>query len=215
MGSLGQILKQNRLFRVLAFAYAQQRESELVRVKNEDLAACGEHTLIMPTACITHPNRVRLGKWTTVQNGTFINSVGGLYVGDYVGIGYRTTIVTFNHRYRNSETIPFDNKVFLQPVIIRDFVWIGWNTCIHPGVEIGEGAIVAMGSVLTKNVPPLAIVMGNPATIIGHRSPEHFESRKSEGRFSPHRGLDMEEILPVMVRKRYPAELAEMGLSSE
>jgi hypothetical protein len=72
-----------------------------------------------------------------------------------------------------------------------------------------------MGSVITKNVPPLAIVMGNPATIIGQRSPEHFESCKSETRYSPQRGLDMEEILPIIVKKRYPAELAEMGFPTD
>lgn len=211
MGALSRLLGRSRLFRVMRFAYAQQLEAETYQVRNEDLAACGEGTVVMPRARITHPSRVRLGKGTTVQNETFINSIGGLHVGDYVGIGYRSTIVTFIHRYRGSETIPFDNKIFLHPVIIRDCVWIGWHTCIQPGIEIGEGAIVAMGSVITKNVPPLAIVMGNPAAIIGWRSPEHFAECKAGARFSPHSGLHMEEILPIMVKKRYAAELAEMG----
>ncbi|MEP6574012.1 MAG: CatB-related O-acetyltransferase, partial [Gemmatimonadota bacterium] len=48
-------------------------------------------------------------------------------------------------------------------------VWIGYRATIMPGVTIGDGAIIATGSVVTKDVPPFAIVGGNPATIIRHR----------------------------------------------
>jgi len=142
--------------------------------------------------------------------------MGGLHVGDYVGIGYRCAILTFNHTYRKAKAIPFDKGVHLKPVIIRDFAWVGWCSCIMPGVEIGEGAIVSMGSVVCKNVPPLAIVMGNPAEVIGHRSKEHFQECKEAGRTNPHRILEVygafEEQILVTTRKRYARELRELGL---
>jgi acetyltransferase-like isoleucine patch superfamily enzyme len=52
------------------------------------------------------------------------------------------------------------------PVIIENNVWIGEMACIMPNVRIGEGAIVAANSVVTKNVPPFSIVAGIPAKIV-------------------------------------------------
>jgi carbonic anhydrase/acetyltransferase-like protein (isoleucine patch superfamily) len=54
-------------------------------------------------------------------------------------------------------------------VRIGNDVWIGCYVVIMPGVEIGNGAIVAAGSIVTKSVPPYAIVAGNPAKIIRYR----------------------------------------------
>ncbi|MFH2108108.1 MAG: acyltransferase [Chrysiogenia bacterium] len=53
-----------------------------------------------------------------------------------------------------------------RPIIIEDDVWIGTNTIILPGVRIGKGSIIGAGSVLNKNIPPMAIVQGNPAKFI-------------------------------------------------
>ena len=52
-----------------------------------------------------------------------------------------------------------------QPIVIEDDVWIGANSIILPGVRIGKGAIVAAGSVVTRNVPPMAVARGNPAKV--------------------------------------------------
>lgn len=205
-----------RLFQALSHAYDQYARMQSMQLAPDRFKHIGNNTVIQPRVQITYPSRVWLGNWTTIQNETFINSIGGLHVGDYVGIAYRSTILTFNHAYRNAEAIPFDNRIFLQPVIIRDFAWIGFNSCIMPGIEIGEGAIISMGSVVTKNVPPMAIVMGNPATVIGHRSQEHFDKCKAEAKTTPHRILEIygrfEEIIPLMTKKRYAKELQELGM---
>ena len=55
------------------------------------------------------------------------------------------------------------------PPVIHNRVWIGSRVIIMPGVEIGEGAVIGAGSVVTKNVPPYAIVGGNPAKVIKYR----------------------------------------------
>lgn len=57
----------------------------------------------------------------------------------------------------------------MQFVVIGDDVWIGAGSIILAPVEIGRGAVVAAGSVVVKNVPPYAIVGGNPAAILGYR----------------------------------------------
>jgi galactoside O-acetyltransferase len=58
------------------------------------------------------------------------------------------------------------NSVSVRPVIIQDKTWIGFNALILKGVTIGRGAIVGAGAVVTRDVPPYAIVAGNPAKII-------------------------------------------------
>lgn len=64
------------------------------------------------------------------------------------------------------------NVVKCAPIIIKDKVWIGFNSIILKGVTIGEGSIVGAGSVVTKDVPDWTIVAGNPAKII-RTIPEH------------------------------------------
>lgn len=56
--------------------------------------------------------------------------------------------------------------IFENAVVIHDDVWIGCNSIILKGVEIGEGAIVGAGSVVTKSVPPNVLVVGNPAKVV-------------------------------------------------
>ena len=58
----------------------------------------------------------------------------------------------------------------LDPIIIDDNVWIATNSTIMPGVHVGKGAVVAAGSVVTKNVLPYSVVAGNPAKEIKKRS---------------------------------------------
>ena len=53
-----------------------------------------------------------------------------------------------------------------RPIVIEDKAWIGINSTILPGVRIGYGAIVGAGSVVTKDVPPMTVVAGNPAKFI-------------------------------------------------
>jgi acetyltransferase-like isoleucine patch superfamily enzyme len=56
--------------------------------------------------------------------------------------------------------------VSMSPVIIGDKVWIGFNVIILKGVNIGEGAVIAAGAVVTKDVPPYCVVAGNPARVV-------------------------------------------------
>lgn len=88
-----------------------------------------------------------------------------------------------SHDYDRGEAIPYGLKFVSKQVIIDDFVWIGSDVIISGNVHIGEGVIVAIGSVVVKDVPPYAIVGGNPAKIIKYRDIEHFEKLKAEKRF--------------------------------
>ena len=75
------------------------------------------------------------------------------------------------------------NAFTKKQVVVDDYVWIGSDVIISGNVHIEEGAIVAIGSVVVKDVPRCAIVGGNPAKIIKYRDIEHFEKLKNEGNY--------------------------------
>jgi len=82
-----------------------------------------------------------------------------------------------NHNIETFSTYPFKVMILGEkkeawskgPIIVEDDVWIGTRAMILSGVRIGQGAIIAAGAVVTKDVPPYSIVGGNPAKIIKYR----------------------------------------------
>lgn len=115
-----------------------------------------------------------------LKSDTFIECSGGVEIGKYFHVGRGLTIFSSNHNYRSAKSIPYDEVDILKPVVIEDCVWIGSNVSIVPGVRIGEGSVVGMGAVVTKDVPPGSIVGGNPAKIIGNRDMATYLRLKAE-----------------------------------
>lgn len=118
-----------------------------------------------------------------LKAGTYIECNGGVSIGRYFHCGRGLTVLSTNHRYEGAESIPYDSVYVKRPVVIEDFVWCGANVTIVPGVTVGEGAIIAAGSVVTKDVPVCAVVGGNPAKVIKYRNKEHYLSLKAKGKF--------------------------------
>lgn len=80
---------------------------------------------------------------------------------------------------RHRDNAPFENSELRdnRPVVIGNDVWIGANVCILPGVHVGDGAVIAAGAIVTKDVPPYAIVGGIPAKVIRYRfSPKEIHT---------------------------------------
>jgi acetyltransferase-like isoleucine patch superfamily enzyme len=93
------------------------------------------------------------------------------------------TIFSTNHNYDQAAKIPYDEKSIDGPVVIGDFVWCGANVTIVPGVTIGEGVVIAAGSVVTRNIPDFSVVGGNPAKIIKYRNSSSFNQLKDDGKW--------------------------------
>ena len=93
-----------------------------------------------------------------------------LKVGKDVMMGPYVVIVGDSHEFSRID-IPMRLQGLkkYRPVRIEDDVWIGARTIILPGLTIGKGAIIGAGSVVTKDVPPYAICVGNPARVIKYR----------------------------------------------
>ena len=116
-------------------------------------------------------------------NGMFINGGGNVTIGNYCHSGMQCMIITQNHNYDTDNLIPFGIKYNYKDVIIDDYAWLGRRVTILPGTHIGEGAIIQAGAVVHGEIPPCAIVGGNPAKVFKYRDIEHFKKLKEEGKF--------------------------------
>lgn len=105
---------------------------------------------------------IRVGKNVFINSGCRFQDQGGITIGDGVLIGHNVVLATLNH-----DTDPRKRSTMHPaPIVICKNVWIGANATVVPGVTLGEGAIVAAGAVVTKDVPPNVIVGGVPAKFI-------------------------------------------------
>ena len=108
------------------------------------------------------------GKNIKIGKNVFINACcrfqdqGGIEIGDGSLIGHNTTIATLNHDFNPLKR----QNLTPSSVKIGKNVWIGSDCTILPGVEIGDGAIIGAGSVVTKSIPQNVIAVGNPARVI-------------------------------------------------
>lgn len=128
-------------------------------------------------------------KLVNVGNGSYgelnvvsFNDVSKLIIGNYCSIAQNVSfIVNAEHDFNNILTYPFkvailqtknDEAISKGNIVVDDDVWIGYGATIMSGVHIGQGAVVAAGAVVTKDIPPYAIVGGVPAKVIKYRFSE-------------------------------------------
>jgi acetyltransferase-like isoleucine patch superfamily enzyme/glycosyltransferase involved in cell wall biosynthesis len=127
-----------------------------------------------------------------------------LTIGNYVSIAEGVTfLLGGNHSHQGITTFPVKVKFMGQaaeaqtkgPITVGDDVWLGHNALILSGVTIGQGSVIAAGSVVTRDVPPYAIVGGNPAQVLKFRFSEPT----------------IKELLKIDYSKVLPAHLARLG----
>ncbi|MCI9092311.1 MAG: sugar O-acetyltransferase [Coprobacillus sp.] len=87
-----------------------------------------------------------------------------VHIGNNVILGPNVNIYTSQHPFHEIERMR--GLEYAKPVIIYDNVWIGGNVTILPGVKINQGAIIGAGSVVTEDIPPYVIAVGNPCRVI-------------------------------------------------
>jgi acetyltransferase-like isoleucine patch superfamily enzyme len=92
--------------------------------------------------------------------------IGPVKIGDYVMLAQNIVISGLNHIYEDVNTPPRLQGVFTRQIIIEDNVWIGANCVVTSGITIGKHAIIGAGSVVTKDIPPYSVAVGNPAKVV-------------------------------------------------
>ena len=130
------------------------------------LKYCGKNVNIEKGALFS--SKTSLGDYSGIGINARIN--GECTIGDYVMMGTDVVVVTHNHEFSRTD-IPMMHQGFEKErqVVIGNDVWIGDRVIILPGVNIGDGSIIAAGAVVTHDVPPYAIVGGVPAKVIKMR----------------------------------------------
>ncbi len=129
----------------------------------------GENTTIFHRCVlVTGLGRIELGSNSHLGVGAYLNaSKGTIKIGNHVAIAPGTQIYSYSNEYKQGKNVDECHKI--GDVTIKDNVLVGASTVILPGVTISEGAILGAGSVVTKDIPPFAIVGGVPAKIIKER----------------------------------------------
>lgn len=132
------------------------------------LAGVGKGVGVQLGCRFLNGRKVTLGARTIVNFGTLIDGRHySVTTGSDVSIGPEATILTLGH---DPHSPVFADKG--GPVTIGARAWIGYRALVLPGVKIGDGAVVAAGAVVTRDVAPYSIVGGNPAREIGTRKRE-------------------------------------------
>lgn len=126
------------------------------------------HSTFIASAHCTISKDFKAGPYSYVGPGCFIYP--NVTIGKYTMLANNVKILGGDHYYKKAGTpIIFSGRDILKPTVIGDDVWIGAYSIIMAGVHIGDGAIVAAGSIVTKDVKPYTIVGGAPAKFIKMR----------------------------------------------
>ncbi|MBD5131093.1 MAG: sugar O-acetyltransferase [Clostridiales bacterium] len=117
---------------------------------------------LFPPFYTDYGQNITVGKNAFINSGCCFQDQGGIEIGDNALIGQQVVIATLNH-----DLMP-EHRANMSPAPIKigNDVWIGAHATILSGVTIGDGAVIAAGAVVTKDVPAFAVVGGVPARII-------------------------------------------------
>lgn len=144
--------------------------------------ACGVGVRVNGSTTVT--SRTVIGDHANF-NGMAIKGNGNVIIGAYFHSGVGCKLMTTNHNFEGGSRIPYGpgEEDLHQDIRIGDFVWLGDDVTILGGIEIGEGAVIQVGSVVVSSIPPLAIAGGHPAKVFKYRDRARFEDLKKRGMF--------------------------------
>ncbi len=108
----------------------------------------------------------------SIGRGCQLTCTEGITLGDDVLLGPGVLLVSNNHEWTDPDRHIRDQGLRGAPIAVGDDVWIGANVVVLPGVTIGEGAVIAAGSVVRDDVGPYAVVAGAPARVVSRRGPD-------------------------------------------
>lgn len=134
-------------------------------------AKIGKRCSIYTNVRVWAPWNLTLGPATVIDRNVYLYTVSPITIGAQVFVSDGAFLCTASH-----DITRLDRPLTHLPITIHDGAWICAQAFVGPGVTVGEGAIVAARAVVTRDVPPWAIVAGNPARIVGWRKPSLEET---------------------------------------
>ena len=127
-------------------------------------AHIGKGVIIKPRVNIHFPWKLTIGDHAWIGEEVFLLNFEPITIGDQCCISQRAFLCTGNHDYRKP-SMPFRN----QPITIEAGAWVGAQVFVSPGVTVGSEAVIAAGSVVTRNQPSAMVCAGNPCAPVRKR----------------------------------------------
>ena len=152
----------------------------------QKLGYCGKNVHMAVPESYSSPKRIFMYDNTNINSGfKFISYTGSLIMKKNSGAAEGLTVITGNHHRIVgefiTETIFKRTEDIEKDIIVEEDVWIGANVTLMDGCHIGRGANIGAGSVVRFKVPPYAVVVGNPAKIVGFSfTPEEVKKHEEE-----------------------------------
>lgn len=189
-----QVRHQQQLNRMIAHCHANaiigdrftcQLSTQITNEsRDRSRISLGHHCRLNGGLVVTGGGRIEVGNYTTIQHYTYLRCVNHITIGSFCGIASNALIID-NNTHRTDIESWIEHRIRMAPdgqgypglgygwelaesapVVIGDGVWIGGNSTVLKGVTIGDGAIVARGAIVTKDVEPFTLVAGNPARVV-------------------------------------------------
>ena len=147
---------------------------EYAKIVKPEVIEIGDFSEIDDFCFIFGGKGINIGRYVHISR--FVSIIGGgtLYLGDYTVLADGARILTGSDSYhggaRMSTCLPLEQRnLKISHVRIEKDAFVGTNAIVHPGVTIGEGAIIGSNSLVLKDVEPWTINVGSPSKIIGKR----------------------------------------------
>jgi putative colanic acid biosynthesis acetyltransferase WcaF len=135
-------------------------------------AKIGKNVLLRPTVKTTYPWKLTIGDNSWIGDDVHLYTLGEIVIGSSVCVSQDSYLCTGS---RDPGQINF--PIYAKPIVIKDQAWVAADVFIMPGITIGTGALVGVRSVVTADVPPLAVAVGSPAKVIRQRKSATVHNR--------------------------------------
>lgn len=130
-------------------------------------AEIGKGVVIKPHVRVKFPWKLVIGEHSWIGEGAWIDNLARVEIGSHCCVSQGVYLCTGNHRW---DRVSFD--LLTQPIRVEDHAWIGAFVKIGPGVTVGEGAVLSLGSVTSRDLDGWGVYSGNPAVLVKKRTIE-------------------------------------------
>jgi acetyltransferase-like isoleucine patch superfamily enzyme len=145
-----------------------ERSKHVIPFRPDEAKQVGEGCFYLDLIVWLNGDRIELGDGVGFNYGCYVNGYGGLRIGDRTIVGPYVMIHTANHEIAPGRAIVEQGWVG-RPVEIGADCWIGMGVCILPGARLADGCVVGAGSIVSGELDPDSIAVGNPARTIRRR----------------------------------------------
>ena len=171
-----ELLNDRKRAKELIYRYnllSPTQETERLKLLHQLLGKCQESLIIEPPFHCDYGYNIEIDACFYANVNLVILDGAKVTIGKQVFIGPNVAIYTAEHPL-DSET-RVQGLEYAHPITIGDRVWIGGNVVILPGVTIGNDCVIGAGSIVTKNIPPYTLAVGNPCRVVRNLTPQEIK----------------------------------------